>query len=971
LKILAKLMSLSKKVNYVIDPNVVDRAVALIKNAAEYEYFFNNLTSPDWIQPLKERGFFKNPPEPQEENGYIWFPPWPESRYLARMAGSAPKVVINIILEVPENQNVRVQEDFIDAALQMPASFATKIGSLVSKWLQTPYLLLPSKASELVSYLSKEDEVEVALTITEELLKVLPGQYPFDNKDQSVEIPWKLEPKPRINIWEYEQFLISNLKDLRKAIPYETLTLLSDVLEEALIIQKQDDITDLLDYSEIWLPAIEPHPQNTGYGGVLDLLTTAVRDTAIYVVEDAHYQIETVIKDLETREWTVFRRIALYLVCVFGELNIKLADLTVGNKEYFDDHRFRHEYSLVCRKYFKEIKERTRNRFLRWIQVGPDTRWYIERTLKEHGRRPTNEELQRIIEVWQLRWLSIIDQGLPSNWKIKYEELVEKYGVQEHPDLLSWSSGVKVGPSSPISPDNILEKSVEDLINFLKEWISPSGFMVESPEGLSRALTAAVSKNPSKYGGFANDFIGLEPTYIRGIIAGFREALEGSNPIDWNPVLRLCRWVVLQPRDAKDEYPPEREGRDPHWGWTRKEVARFIEVGLKPGDHGIPFDLNQDVWDVINPITDDPDPSLEDAINEEESSFDPATLSINSARGSAMHCTIRFALWYQRNLLQLDSEQWDEKGLDWIPEVRKILEKHLDISEDASLAIRSVYGWWYGSLLFLDHVWALKHKLSIFPTDEHTRAYWNASWNAFLRFNRPHANLYKKLIPEYRHAVMLLGEEVVSDAWSGNPAERLAEHLMVYYWLGLVKEDSDLFTQFWTIASADIRGHAIEFIGRSLSSVYKDIESEIKERLSRLWEIRWGVVSSSSTYEEYLKELATFGWWFSSGRMDPIWALTHLQNVLSLGVQVDATHQVVEELGNLADRYPLETATALSKIIDMDQRGWGYYLWRDDAKRLLGTVLESDNIEGRQAAEDLIHRLGARGQLDYGELLNS
>jgi hypothetical protein len=52
----------------VIRPELVKEAVEYIRvRTANYEYFFERLDSIDWIGPLREYGFFKQPPAPTRE----------------------------------------------------------------------------------------------------------------------------------------------------------------------------------------------------------------------------------------------------------------------------------------------------------------------------------------------------------------------------------------------------------------------------------------------------------------------------------------------------------------------------------------------------------------------------------------------------------------------------------------------------------------------------------------------------------------------------------------------------------------------------------------------------------------------------------------------------------------------------------------------------------------------------------------
>jgi hypothetical protein len=56
-------------------PEKVNRAVALLGHIEQVRYFFDRLENPEWIMPLKAKGFFNMPPKPQhdEERGTVGF----------------------------------------------------------------------------------------------------------------------------------------------------------------------------------------------------------------------------------------------------------------------------------------------------------------------------------------------------------------------------------------------------------------------------------------------------------------------------------------------------------------------------------------------------------------------------------------------------------------------------------------------------------------------------------------------------------------------------------------------------------------------------------------------------------------------------------------------------------------------------------------------------------------------------------
>ncbi len=233
----------------------VRKAVAAIKRPADYEYFFDRLQSPAWIEPLRQVGFFRHPPEAQREGGYIRFPLWPESRYLVRMAPLEPQPVLSVLLEMPDTENVRVQEDVIDAALAMPPAVAARLVPRAVSWVDSPYrLFLPEKLGRLVIRLAQGGLPQPALRLADALLRpVAPDQ---EEGSSNATYPRTPEPQSRYRAWEYERVAKAVVPALAAVDPAGTLTLLSELLQLAVEITVPD-ATPPQDLSFAWRPAIE------------------------------------------------------------------------------------------------------------------------------------------------------------------------------------------------------------------------------------------------------------------------------------------------------------------------------------------------------------------------------------------------------------------------------------------------------------------------------------------------------------------------------------------------------------------------------------------------------------------------------------------------------------------------------------------------------------------------------------------
>ena len=157
-------------------PDDVNRAVALISHPQHYRYFFDRLENPEWIGPLKSKGFFDTPPELRidEKAGTITTPPWPPSRYLSRMAGIRPEAVFEVILHMPATKNAAIHDDLIAAVLLMPPELAAKLISQILEWVQSPRLfILPDKLGSLVAHLARGGQGDAALDLARTVLAVL------------------------------------------------------------------------------------------------------------------------------------------------------------------------------------------------------------------------------------------------------------------------------------------------------------------------------------------------------------------------------------------------------------------------------------------------------------------------------------------------------------------------------------------------------------------------------------------------------------------------------------------------------------------------------------------------------------------------------------------------------------------------------------------------------------------------------
>jgi hypothetical protein len=951
---------------------VIQKALeAIRKRQSNYEYFFRQISSPDWIKPLQNAGMFQIPPQSIREGDYIQYPGWAESRYLARMASLDAHIVLEVIQQIPETDNPRIHEDFVDAALGMPTDLAVQLVPNIKKWLDSPHLLLlPEKVSDLAIYLAKGDQVEKALDLMRTLLSVQEPE--AGNNDDSTETLYAL-PKPRIRFetWNYKQILDEKIPQLVTVAEEHALELLCSLLAEAIKIyrssspsQKQIlDSTLYEDHSRYWRPVVEENTRNFSPYDAYELLAVAVRDAAKQLIEKDNTKLQQVIVLLEKWRWRIFHRIALYLLSKFPKVNFNVLVTELTHPKYFDESHYQdYEYTSLIQEHFASLTQIEQNKILNIIK-NPSFDWSWQENV---------DKRLEYLRHWQLYQLTPIKDNLPKEWQEKYKLLVSEFGEVRFSDIVSGGVGeLQVGFAPPKLSTELASMTFDEVVDFLKNWQPTSQDPFEpSPAGLIPEISKLITQEPEIFLPNAVKFKGLRAEYILGFLYACRDILTKPEKSEkfkfpWLQVLDLCYWALQESQSLLS-------GENTvisYWRSTRQEVADLFGTGFTTKINSIPFYVRKDIWRYVYSLTEDPNPNPEYEKQYGGSNMDAATLSLNTVRGKAMHTVIKYALWVRRNL-EKQTDKVIEQDFDMIPEVREVLEHHLNPQTDSSVAVRAVYGLYFPQLVVLDSNWSQDNIEEIFPKSKALESLRCAAWDSYITFCSVYNNVFKVLQNEYRYAVESL-EIDQDDPSADKPDSRLAQHLTTLYWRGELELEQGILATFYERASDTLRGQVFEFVGRSLKNTTDEVPPEILERLRLLWEKRLKVVQNAKEANLYNQELAAFGWWFVSRKFDDSWAMAQLQQVLQLVDSIEADYWIIEQLSELVEVKPIPVLNCLKLMVDKDKNQWWTYSKRNEVKKILQTAMRERNSQIYKVAEDLIHRLGALGQHEFRELLSA
>ncbi len=947
----------------------IERALALLKKKEHVAHFFRHLRHPGWLAPLGKAGYFRSPPPPEKSDGGVRYPGWPEAAYLKAVAQVAPKEVADIIKSLPRVENVTVQHQLLDAVLSMPSEIASELVGVLKRWVLTPSpLRLPGKFGELMRKFAQEGESERALELADTLFEpVLESRRTVRLGPVETRLPSKV--KSYLDDWDYSQILQLDFPAVLVAAPSRAYRLLASKLRRAISLTNDKERRQgKYDASPAWRPAVEPHEQNRTSEGVRNALVTALRDSGEWILANEPELAEQFLDYLHELDAPIFQRLELHLLRMAPEALAERAVQQLGNRRLFENLTLRHEYVLLLSEKLSSLPGEVQQRIFDWIEKGPDEASYVNQTKAFRNREPTEQEIAGFVGRWQLTWLAPIKASLPHDWKERYRDLEQRYGEPEHPEFIVYGESF-MGPTSPVAEEEMGRQDPEEILRYLREWIPADEDFGPSREGLGRVLSSVVAENPARYETIYGHLReGVEPTYVRAVLSGFREACKAGREFNWEPVLDLSEWVLQQPRDELDRRPGSEANSD--WVNTRWTTAGLLSEGLSSKDSAIPIRHRETVWSLLATLLDDPEPASESETAAVTEYVDRFREAINSVRGLAMEGVIRYALWASQQLADAAPREGESRRviLSSLPEVREVLELRLDPLVESSPAVRSVYGRYLPTLLYLDEEWVRENLSGIFPRDRELETLRLAAFQAFLTYNRPHIQLASLMEKEYRWAVGMLAEEPPEkgreEFWT-----RLADHLMTLYWHGYFSlSEGSAVLQFFEEAPPATRSYAISFLGRSLQDVDSDeLTPETKERLRNLWDNRLG---ASAPYVS--EELEEFGFWVANDVLDPSWVVYRLRKTLELtGGSISVGYQVLGRLAALAEEYPSEAVGILDLMVRGDRSGMEVYRWKDQAHALLDSVIQGSDERAKAMAGSIIHHLGSRGIHDFRDLLTS
>ena len=916
-------------------PDQIARTVALLARKAQTAYFFDRLDNPNWVGPLDANGLFDHPPDIQvDESGEGWTaPPWAQSRYLARMASSAPAEVLPVLRKISASRNPLVRADVVDALISMPPGLATELVDRVESWCAEPYFLLPDKIRRLVTRLAEGNATDSSLRISRRLL----ATHPLRTGRTNAPLLFP-EAVSALNQFDYESVLSTFVESVVPKAGLGAIALLCDVLIEALTAASKTEQleADYLSYS--WRSAIEDHPQNSEVGGIKSLVVTALRDAAARMVVEERATLDEVLHVLERRESMTLLRIRLHLLTRFIDANPGMAVEAFADRSNFDSIPLRHEYYHLSAAAFVRAPGQIQQQVLQWIDDGADRQRIAESLRDRTGVDPDAEEVERIVRMRQRDRLRPFAEHLPEDWAARYAAMVGELGTPSHPDFLIWHGEIRYGDTSPVTGEDISRMTPTESIAFVLAWEPQPAPDAPSRAGLGQEFRRDVAKRPADYLEAADALLHGHPTFLRSMFEGLDDAAKAGIPFDQGAALLFAQHVLELP--DMPETPVYLE-QDPGLNWTRRAILELVEGTLQRNqllpEHAVM------ALRILEQLAEDPDPTPS---SPDESAARAIDIAINSIRGRTVEALIRFAAWLVAVGIRPAGHALEDH------EVGSILDRRLDLERERSLAVRSIFGMTLANVVTLDSAWISNRIARYFPQEAPPAA--QVVWNAYISFNAPAEHLYRLLESQYADAVARLPSGPAEPGRIGADY-RLGEHLTHLYLGGTVTLDGALGA-FFERADVASRTHALEYVGRLLQRMSQAIEPLI-ERAQAVWASRRAATLQSIEPGE----LRSFGWWFGAGLLDAAWRLDELKTLLSADLVPEPGFVIVQELIKLAPKHPDASLEVLGLFLSRDRPGLIAGAFEEEIGEVLEVVVRSGSDATRRAVTELAHRLGEVG----------
>ncbi len=930
----------------------IQSVLKIIKRfGANYEYFFRNVKNVVWFTPLKNANLFKLTQQKAADKDNRSFYP---INYLIKIANINPEKVIEVILNFGDIKNASI--------LYNIAQIASDLKDPEQSFSLCKYVMQYARQNEIfidyrliIKIINKWAEgTNASSKQAHKLIQFFIAFQPSTN----------LPPRPRLEEWDYEQFLDSCVKPRSRKEPFLMSGFLLKAVEQLIpmtLPSSRLDGNGDEDYSDIWCERLNI---SNRYTAIEAKLVLALVFACEQVFEHAPNDIEKLNECLCAQRWKLFKRIRYHLYAKHPtEQTLPwIRECIVGHAHYSDrihHYDFQRMFRSACETFGTDLLNDTQQaKIFAEIIKGPSRERYKAWLGKEYTEARFKNYKNNLL-LHQLHPFASLLKG--KNLK-KYNQLLQNHKPvltdESYPPHLSEGCRT-MSFQSPISTEDLLKKTDKKILNYINDWNDPH----EHPDDWSIEITfaalagefqnlfsTAVMANEKRLDFWLTHKSSIKrPIYIKAMLQAMLKSIEQNSLANLDKWLDFCLWVLQQPNSPPvegDPAPSEESTDNPCWREARRAVLELV-VHCVNNESNIPFSpsIRSSLSNILDALCTQFDWRLDcnqPVLVDEARQVDEA---INNIRSYSLQILIDFGLWVRRQLPE-----------DPVDEVTNILSKR--IADNAQYPLTrpeyAILGMWFSNLYNLNPAWSTEQKEKLFP--QLSLDIWKESFGAFLCYNHPWRKFLELFYNDYKLAIQNIGSFSNSESLNDSIVKSLGNHLFIYYlWEKYSLDDeANLLAQFYDKTSSVCKHQTalFKYIGNNLKNSPKNLEKILTKRAMDFFEWRLGNANP--------EELQDFSDWLSAECLPADWRLNSFLKVLDrvvckdtrLSTEIDALYSLLPSYEHLA----LQCFLKITEKID--PRGYAYF--GDNAEKLLSAGLASTNEQvkhhAEQAQENLLKR---------------
>lgn len=749
----------------------------LIEDPTYGDYFFKKVENPIWFFPLKEAGYFESDqlpgPTTFKNSDTIYTPDWNVLPYLEKISEQVQvpeneiyidelfQIIISVTKFKQDNPGFEINDwtwlSFVKILLNLPnEKIPVRVIELIKIWLDkrhqhslTNHEVLKLLSKFLPDHPTRDDilKAETVIGIITQIVWIEKEEFPEE------ELPEELkgffgEEKEEAHLiidyyWLREGFQ-ANCQKIAEKCSNKPLIIIAKRLIE-IFDRKYHDPDRAEDYSYNWFKSLHHDPDfsPTRPDEVLSLI---LRDLLIHKAGIDQNSTRKICEQFLTKDYPypIFTRFVLYVIGKYWkDYNVIFWPILEYDNErtIFEVYDFKSELYVLLQNNVKYFSEPEKARIKQVIEKGI--------SIYESSENPEDQ-----LNFWKQEWYSALktDPYFVKDYE-HYKNLTE---IEEKISFKSVETKSGFGPS-PITVEQILKTSNNDLSKLLQEFRTRNSWEGPSLEGLSFALQQAVCENPSKFTEDLNPFLDVTYLHIHEMLNGFINAWKNHLNIDWDKIFDFILQYIGSEKFVKDQLYVENEWGAKHQ-WVVARIGELIREGTQNDDNAFSPNLIPKSLEVIFKAIDQCETDNQGIMN------DPLTHTLNSAIGKIYFALFQVAL----RIARIEQEKETEATVKWSENIKEKFEQGLNGNV---LEVYVLLGQYIPNFYYLDKEW-VKDKIRALSKTKNENI-WYPFMAGYL-FSRVYKDIYYDMQPHYSRAI----EYPFQDRYS---SEGLIQHLFIGY----------------------------------------------------------------------------------------------------------------------------------------------------------------------------------------------